>query len=311
MNRHPTSRAARAGAALAATSMAVSLTACGSDDTGTGTGTGGAPALPGKVDEIAAMVPDAIADKGTLVVAAATYPPAVIEQVGGGEVTGWDIENTRQIAAVLGLDVEFRVIPFDGVITGLAANRYDAATGEIYVTPERTDRVTFVTNHESTDALLVPKDSDIASADSMTDLCGLTLAAELSSAEAALIREIAQECETKGEDKVTPKTFQAQANVNLALSEGRIDAAVSSASQVAYVLDQAGDQFRLVELPWAPDYDTGLALARNDNTDQLAEAVQAATNHLIENGQLQEILDEFNDGQGGIEKAEILPAQGE
>jgi polar amino acid transport system substrate-binding protein len=141
----------------------------------------------------------------------------------------------------------------------------------------------------------------------MDDLCGLTLAAELGSAEAELVREIAAECEANGQPEVTAKTFQAQAQVNLALSEGRIDAAVSSASQVAYVLSQTGDKFKLVELPWAPGYDTGLALARNENTEELAKAVQAATDHLIENGKLQEILDEFNDGQGGIEQSEIVP----
>lgn len=309
MNRKLNSRVIRVGAALAATCLVGSLAACGSGSDSSGS-EGAAPALPEKVDEIAAMVPDAMAEKGTLVVAAATYPPAAIEPADGSEVTGWDIENTRQIAAVLGLEVEFKIIPFDGVITGLAANRYDAATGEIYITPERTESVTFVTNHQSSDALLVPADSDISSAESMTDLCGLTLAAELGSAEAALIREIADECAAKGEAEVTAKTFQAQANVNLALSEGRIDAAVSSASQVAYVLDQTGDKFKLVELPWAPDYDTGLALARNESTDELAKAVEAATNHLIENGKLQEILDEFNDGQGAIDKAEIVPSQG-
>lgn len=299
------SRVARTGAALAATCLIGTLAACGSANS---TGSEGeAPDLSGKVDSIAEMVPDAIAEKGKLVVAVATYPPAAIEPADGGETTGWDVENTRQIAAVLGLDVEFKVIQFDGVITGLQANRYDAATGEIYITPERTESVTFVTNHRSTDALLVPADSDITG-DSQEDLCGLTLAAELGSAEADLINEISAECKAGGHPEVTAKTFQAQANVNLALNEGRIDAAVSSASQVAYVLDQTGDKFKLVELPWAPGYDTGLALARNDDTAQLAKAVQAATDHLIENGTLQEILDEFNDGQGGIEKSEIVPA---
>lgn len=302
------SRVARTGVAVAATCLIGTLAACGSSDSSEGDGT--APELSGKVDDIAAMVPQAIADKGTLVVAGATYPPAMIEPADGGDVTGWDVETTRQIAAVLGLDVEFKVIPFDGVVTGLAAGRYDAATGEIYITDERTASVTFVKNHESTDALMVKADSDISAAEDMTDLCGLTLAAELGSAEADLIIEIADECAAKGLAEVTEKTFQAQANVNLALNEGRIDAAISSASQVAYVLAQTGDQFKLVELPWAPDYDTGLALARNENSDELAKAVEAATNYLIENGQLQEILDEFNDGQGGVDKAEIIPALG-
>lgn len=301
----PAFRITRLGAIVAAACMAGTLAACSSS--GTAGDAAKAPALPQKVDSIAAMIPDSVAKTGTLVVAAGVYPPAVIEPVGGGTPTGWDIENARQIAAVLGLKVQVKIIPFDGVITGLAANRYDAAVGEIYITPERTKSVTFVTNHQSTDALLVPADTDIKSADSMDDLCGLTLAAQLGSAEAALIEKIAHTCPANGQGKVTPKTFQAQANVNLALSEGRVDAAISSASQVANVLHQTKGKFRLVELPWAPDYDTGMALARNKDTDELAKAIAAATDHLIENGKLQKILDELNDGQGAIDGAKIVP----
>ncbi len=195
MNRNLSSRVARAGAVLAATCLVASLAACGNSGSTTD---GAASTMTAKVDKLAAMVPDSIAKKGTLVVAGATYPPAIIEPANGSDPTGWDVENTRQIAAVLGLKVEFKIIPFDGVITGLAGNRYDAATGEIYVTPERTQSVTFVTNHASTDALLVSANSPIASAEKEDDLCGHTLAAELGSAEAALIHETAKNCAAKG-----------------------------------------------------------------------------------------------------------------
>lgn len=301
----PPRRGARTAAAAAAAAVLTVVAACGSSGANGG---GEAPPLAQQVDSIAAMVPDSIAEKGTLVVAAGVYPPAVIEPVGGGSPTGWDIENVRQIAAVLGLDVQVKIIPFDGVITGLQASRYDAAVGEIYVTPERTKDVTFVTNHESTDALMVPTASDIKSADSEEDLCGLTLGAQLGSAEADLVESIADKCAASGGEKVTAKTFKDQAHVNLALNGGRIDAAVSSVSQVAHVLRQTGDDFKLVELPWAPDYKTGVALARNDDSDELAKAIAAATDHLIENGKLQEILDKFNDGKGAIEQAEIVPS---
>ncbi|MFI1700460.1 hypothetical protein ACH419_31390 [Streptomyces bobili] len=50
--------------------------------------------------------------------------------------------------------------------------------------------------------------------------------------------------------------------------------------------------------------------ARHRDAAKFAKAVQAATDHLIENGELQKILDKFNAGQGLIKKAEILPATG-
>ncbi|MCT9080091.1 transporter substrate-binding domain-containing protein [Streptomyces fulvoviolaceus] len=308
MERLRDSRLVRFGAIVGSIALMGSTAACGSS--ATDSSTTASDTVSKKVDSIAAMVPKSIASKGTLVIAAATYPPAVIEPATGANPTGWDIENVRQIAAVLGLKVQIKIAPFNGIITGLQAGRYDAATGEIYALPERTETVTFVTNHESADALMVPAGSKITSATAQEDLCGYTVAALLGSAEAKLGVEVAKKCKSAGKDPITLKTFDSQANVNLAMRGGRVDAAISSASQVAYVMSQAKNQFALVELPWAPKYETGLVLSRNSDTAKFAKAVQAATDHLIENGELQKILDKFNAGQGLIKKAEILPATG-
>ncbi len=296
----------RLGVVAAAACLVGAVAACGS--TGAATGAAETSAAPAKVDSIAAMVPKTIADKGTLVVAAEVYPPAVIEPAGGGEPTGWDIENARSIAAVLGLKTEVKIIPFDGMIPGLQAHRYDAAVGEVYITPERTSKVTFISNHKSTDAMLVGANSKLTNADDKQALCGLTLAAQLGSAEQALLEQVSKECTASGKPAATVKTFQDQSSVNLALQGGRIDGAVSSASQVANVLQQTKNQFKLVALPWAPSYYTGMALGQSPDTAQMAKAVQAATDYLIKNGTLQKILDKFNQGQGAITKSEILPA---
>lgn len=307
MERLRDSRLVRFGAIVGSVALIGSTAACGSStDAASSTAASGGDSA--KVDSIAAMVPKSIADKGTLTIAAATYPPAVIEPANGATPTGWDIENVNKIAAVMGLKVKIKIVPFNGIIAGLQAGRYDGATGEIYATPERTKTVTFVTNHESSDALMVPAGSKITSAGSETDLCGHTVAALLGSAEAKLASGLVSKCKSAGKDPIVVKTFDSQANVNLALRGGRVEAAVSSASQVAYVMSQSKNQFALVELPWAPKYKTGLVLRRDDDTQKFAEAVQAATGHLIENGELQKVLDEFNAGQGLIKKAEILPA---
>ncbi|MFI5799969.1 transporter substrate-binding domain-containing protein [Streptomyces sp. NPDC051677] len=307
MKRLRESRPLRLGAIIGSIALLGSTAACGSSaDTTSSTAAAGSSTK--KVDSIAALVPKSIADKGTLTIAAATYPPAVIESATGGDPTGWDISNVQQIAAVMGLKVKIKIVPFNGIIAGLQAARYDGATGEIYATDERTETVTFVTNHESSDALMVPAGSKITSAGSETDLCGHTVAALLGSAEAKLASGLVGKCKSAGKDPITVKTFDSQASVNLALRGGRVEAAVSSASQIAYVMSQAKNQFSLIDLPWAPSYKTGLVLGRNADTAKFAKAIQAATDHLIENGELQKTLDEFNAGKGLIKKAEILPA---
>src|SRR3954452_949636 len=108
MNVHLTSRPVRGGAVMIALGLAVSLAGCGSSGSGdqdaSGTGSNGAGSgNVTKVAKLAAMVPDAIRNKGTLVVAGAVYPPAIIQTSSNSAPTGWDIQNAREIAAVLGL----------------------------------------------------------------------------------------------------------------------------------------------------------------------------------------------------------------
>jgi polar amino acid transport system substrate-binding protein len=296
---------ARLTCALGGVTALLALTACGPSLEETS----GTTAVPEADESLSELVPAAIRDKGSITVAAAVYAPAVMMPPGGnGEPTGWDIEVTRQAAALLGLDVEFTVIPFDGVVPGLQAGRYDAAAGEIYITPERTEVVTFVVNHVSKDEFLVPADFELDSVASAADVCGFILAAQLGSAEADFANEMKAECDASGAADTEVKTFSDQATVNLALSQGRVDVVVASGSQAAYAAEQSKGKFKVATMEFGEEIQTGLALARNENTDQLAEAFEAATNQMIEDGSLQAILDETNGGLGAVEASEIVPA---
>ena len=305
MNLRPLSRTMRNAltAAIAATTL-LGVSACGPSLAESQSG-GEAPAADSKLAE---MLPASVRDKGSITVAAAVYAPAVMEPVGGGEVTGWDIEITRKATALLGLDVEFKIIPFDGVVPGLQAGRFDAATGEINVTEERTKVVTFVTNYVSKDAFIVKADSTKEDFASPADVCGLKIGASLGSNQAATAQSMVDECKASGGAETSVETFQTQSQVNLALSQGRLDASLASASQAAYTVDQTKGQFKLAKLGFGPEIKSGLALANNADTAQLAKAFQAATDKLIEDGELGKVLDDLNGGLGAVEKSEIIPA---
>jgi len=304
MNVHP-SRLAKVAASTALAGTMLLVAGCGQslDDAGSST-----DAQPKKQADLAKLLPASIRDKGTITVAAAVYAPAVMTPPAGGEPTGWDIENTRQAASLLGLKVKFKVIPFDGVVPGLQAGRFDAATGEIYVTAERTKTVTFVVNHVSKDEFLVPADSKHTSFAQESDVCGLVIGAQLGSAEADSADKLAAKCNKSGAKKTTVKTFADQATVALALTQGRVDINLASGSQAAYTADKSNGKLKVAKMGFGDQVQTGLALARNKDTAQLAKAFEAATNELIKTGALQKILDKYNGGLGAVDKSEIVPA---
>lgn len=311
MNFRPTSRMMRSTLTAAIVTTLLGVSACGtSPQAQPGGGMAGSESTAKADATLAEMVPPAVRDKGSLTVATAVYAPAVMEPVGGGEVTGWDIELTRKAAALLGLEVEFKVVPFDGIIPGLQAERYDAATGEINVTPDRTKVVTFVTNYASKDEIIVKADSAKDSFASPAEVCGLKIGASLGSSQAATAQSMVDDCKASGGAPTTIETFQTQAQVNLALSQGRIDASLASSSQAAYSVDQTKGQFKVARLGFGPEIQSGLALANNADTPQLAKAFQAATNKLIEDGELDKVLGELNGGLGAVDKSEIIPDPG-
>jgi polar amino acid transport system substrate-binding protein len=295
------------------TALVLTATACGGDspaggDSGDAAGAGDSAASA--VEEVAAiadLVPEAVASKGVLNVASEAYPPAVIVPPSGGEPTGWEVETAKDLGRVLGLETKINIIPFDSIVPSLQAGRYDIAMGEIAIIPERTEVVSFVQSHESTDAFMVPADSSIEELTGPLDVCGLSLTVLVGSIEATRAEDMNKGCQEAGKEPLEVTTFKDQASADLALAGGRFDIGFGSASQAAYVVEQTAPKFRLVEMPWSEVTPTGVVIADTEYANEMAEAVKAAIDHLIETGRQQEILDEFNGGLGNVTEAVIFP----
>ncbi|MBC7539241.1 MAG: amino acid ABC transporter substrate-binding protein [Bacteriovorax sp.] len=87
---------------------------------------------------------DAIVKSGKLRVAVdTTYPPMEF-QADDGKIIGLDVDLAREIAKVLKVDVDFIVMPWDGILAGLQSNRYDIIMSSMNVTDERKLQVNFV-----------------------------------------------------------------------------------------------------------------------------------------------------------------------
>jgi len=73
----------------------------------------------------------------------ATFPPFEIVDEETLELTGFDIELMRAIAAQSNLNIEFVNMGFDSVVAGLAQCQYDAAIAAITITEERAEQMFF------------------------------------------------------------------------------------------------------------------------------------------------------------------------
>jgi ABC-type amino acid transport substrate-binding protein len=87
---------------------------------------------------------DAVVKSGKLRIAVdTTYPPMEFQD-DDGKVIGLDVDLARAIAKILKVEVEFIVMPWDGILAGLQSNRYDIIMSAMNITDERKQQVNFV-----------------------------------------------------------------------------------------------------------------------------------------------------------------------
>lgn len=101
------------------------------------------------------------------------YPPQSVINEATGEYEGFDIDVTNEIAARLGVEVEFTTPAFDAVVAGDWSERWDIAVGSVTVTEDRKEILDFTVPYYFTPAQMATfEDSDIQS---IADFAGKTV----------------------------------------------------------------------------------------------------------------------------------------
>lgn len=72
-----------------------------------------------------------------------TYPPMEFES-NSGQIIGLDIDLARELAKILNVQIEFIIMPWDGILAGLKSNRYDIIMSAMNITDERKQQVNFI-----------------------------------------------------------------------------------------------------------------------------------------------------------------------
>ena len=130
--------------------LALSLAACGGGTTNSPAPETDSPAAstdsPAASTETAAPEDDGslqrVLDAGVLTVGnEGNWIPYVYNEDGTGELTGFEVEVAREVAARLGVDVEFQTADgWDPVLAGLDASRYDVVICGVNPDPERQEK---------------------------------------------------------------------------------------------------------------------------------------------------------------------------
>ena len=250
-----------------------------------------------KVPEVAALLPPSIQASGKLRVAIPdTGKPLAYKE--GSELKGMDPDLARAVAAVLGLRPELDIIPFASALTGLQSDKYDISYGEFYVTAKRLQVADFVSNWKDFSSFLVMTSKNFTPK-AIADICGHIVGAMAGSAELEILKKASDTCAGK------PPTVSAFPSVNnsvLALDSGRVDAVLIGRGSAESALQLDSRLAATGEIGGGP---TATAVARNDNSEKMLQALKAAYEYLMKSGAYLEILKANDTDYGAANSAEI------
>lgn len=293
--------------ALLASTGLLLMSGCGSSNTNSGmTGTEKIPEVA--VDAAAAaLVPERFKDQGISIASDIPYAPMEMFDE-NGNVYGVDYDLAVAIGQKLGLKISFNDQDWDGIIPSLQSGLHDVIISGMNDTVERQETLVFVDYFKAGFAIIVEKGNP-EGITTLTDLCGKTVAVIISTVQGDLLRALEPQCIAAGKAPVDVMELPDDPAALSAIRAGKAVADVSDAPVAAYAAQTAGDgqYFELVKDAANPNgYETvftGIAVLKEDN--DLALAIQAALESLMDDGTYMQILKKYNVDSFAVPKATI------
>lgn len=265
------------------------------------------PAVP----QIAAQVPKAVRDRGTLIIGVgalpAGYPPLVFTGTDNKTIVGSEPDLGRLVAAVLGLKATVSNATWENMFIGFQSGRTDVGFSNITDTEERKQKYDFASYREDNLGFEVRGSDPWEFAGDYRNLAGRTVAVGSGTNQEKILLEWKKKLKAQGKD-VTVKYFPDSASTYLALDSGRIDTYFGPNPGIAYHLAQGAKNRNAGTFSGAGETLQGLIAATTLKGDGLAQPVAAAINCLIEHGQYAAWLKAYGLSNEAVAHSQINPA---
>lgn len=254
------------------------------------------------VPDLVKMVPQNRTGKPFVLAVALGSPPDDFRN-DKGEIAGWEIDIMRAATQALGLQLELRPTTFDTLIPGLQANRFDAATGQLGVTVVREKVVDMIGTLLGNELFAALADSPIT-VNSLEDLCGLTVATTRGSREMVFADEYQPKCAAAGKKPINALAFNDGNGAAEGLMSRRADLYWLGSTAISYFVAQSKGRTKIVGHYTDTSY-IGPALPKGSD---MAVPLQAAIQHLMDDGTYEKIVTKWGLQSGAVKKAPLNPA---
>lgn len=226
--------------------------------------------------------------KGTLTVGTeARFPP--FEFVEDGKIVGYSADiMTEVMKALPGVKLERLDLPWQGILPGLAAGRFDYVVTSVTATKERFD--TYHLSAPIADATMAVlkrrDDNDIAKPE---DIAGKPVGSQVGSAQLKALETLAAELEAKGTPVAGISTYTDFGEAYADLAAGRIRAVVNSLPNLLEAQRQRPDVFEVVMPTFGPKTYFAWAGRKSADDEALNALIDAELAKLNASGKLAEL----------------------
>lgn len=235
-----------------------------------------AASLPAHADDLLGRV----RQQGELVVGT-EMQFAPFDFLENGQQAGFNKDLFAAVGKIMGVKVRFIDLPWDSVLPGLDAKKFDMVAGPLTVTKARMERYAFTYPiADATDALL--KRASDASIKQPSDIAGKVVGAQKSSAQNEQLKTYAATLKQTPEVREYVDNNQAYAD----LASGRLAAVANSLTNIAYVAKQRPAVFAVVQPAFGSKVYFAYCMRKDADSQSLDDAFNAAISTLNKNGEL-------------------------
>lgn len=215
--------------------------------------------------------------------AAANIDYAPFEYYEDGVAVGFDVDLWNEICDYLGYEAEFVHYPWDGLISGIQAEKFDAIVADMGITEERKESVLFTEPYfYETTGICTTEDSDISSVE---DLDGQVVGIQTGTTGETWAKEHMEEL---GIAELV--TYETMADAIMDLKVGRTVAVINNGPYMQYQA-KIDDEIRMVAIIDDEPIVCGIAFNKEDT--ELCEEVNEALKALIADGTYAELYEKW------------------
>lgn len=220
----------------------------------------------------------------------AAFPP--FEFVEDGKIVGYGKDILDVVVAELGVELEQLDLPWQGILPGVLAGKFDFVATTVSINEERAKRYAYTLPIANGQPYIMKRKGDDAVA-SIEDLRGKVVGTQLASSTEPVARAQDAALAETGEGFAELKLYTAFPDTYVALANGEIDAVIQSLPNLAVLVKERPELFELVAPVEAGVNYTYMAWVTRPEDLALRDFISGVIREMRDDGRLYALQDKW------------------